>query len=229
MDVVLLLHVGTGAVAVAAGLAALLLPKGRPLHRLCGRVFAGTMIVSALAGSFLALMKPEYITLLAGSFTIYLVGSSLMTVRPVGERPVATALICMLCAISIAVAGSIWASEALASQDGTKTGYGADVYLVFAVLAALSGAADLSVAIRRKLHGKQRLARHLWRMTLALYIAVGSLFTGPGASVFSREVRESGVLVLPEFIVLGLMVIWLARTYLRRSGKSRMPSPRATT
>ncbi len=55
---------------------------------------------------------------------------------------------------------------------------------------------------RHPLSRQQGVLRPLWRMGLALFIAVGSAFGGPGAAVFPDFVRESGALVLPEVLVL---------------------------
>ena len=66
------------------------------------------------------------------------------------------------------------------------------------------------------LRGAARLRRHLWRMCVALFIATGSFFLGQ-AKVFSPAIRESGLLPVPVFVVLAVMVYWLWRVRARRT------------
>ncbi|RIJ20412.1 hypothetical protein D1224_14910 [Henriciella barbarensis] len=226
MTILMLLHIIAGTAAVAAGGPALALRKGSPLHRASGLGFVVSMVISALAGTILAGLKPEFITLLAGFFTIYLVLSSWMTMQGWGQGGGVVAGGCLVPAVLIATVGGIWGTEALASPDGLKTGYSAEPYLVFAAIVGLAGLGDLSVIVRKGIRGRQRTARHLWRMSLALFIAVGSLFTGPGSSIFPQSIRDTGLLSLPELLVLSLMVFWLIRVFVGRELRARSPVSR---
>ena len=49
-------------------------------------------------------------------------------------------------------------------------------------------------------------------MCIGFFIAAGSAFTGPGASAFPEAVRDSGILSLPELIIVLLMFLWLWKT-----------------
>jgi hypothetical protein len=60
------------------------------------------------------------------------------------------------------------------------------------------------------LQGAPRIARHLWRMCFALYIATASFFLGQ-SQVFPKAVRSSGLLPVPVLLVIGIMLFWLAR------------------
>jgi hypothetical protein len=62
----------------------------------------------------------------------------------------------------------------------------------------------------RGLQGARRIARHLWRMCFALFIAAGSFFLGQ-AQVFPEPIRKSGLLPIPVLLVLLLMFFWLVR------------------
>lgn len=199
-----------------AGATALLAPKGAAWHRAAGTLFALTMIVTAAAGAGAALLKSQMITTLAGVFACYLVTSSWLTVaRP--AMGTAAHLVLLAAALGIAAAGTVLGlqvQEAVAA--GAKDPFGAEPYFFFAGLAAVAAAGDAFAAFRRGLGGALRIARHLWRMTFALFIAVGSFFTGPGASAFPDGLRGSPLLSAPEFIVLALMFFWLGYTLLGR-------------
>ncbi|MDN3546652.1 MAG: hypothetical protein ACK4S6_14000 [Roseateles asaccharophilus] len=193
-------HLLTGTLAVCSGFTALLAPKGRRVHRLAGCLFVPSMVLMALSGSLMALLKPMPIASMAGLATLYLVLSAWLTVHPRGQNPRWIRLLC-LAAAAIALA-----CMALGLM---RTGTQAVPYYFFGVLVALAGALDLRQLIKGPAQGRHRLARHLWRMCLALFIAAGSLFTGPGAVIFPAAWRNSGWMSLPENLTLLIMLAWL--------------------
>ena len=69
---------------------------------------------------------------------------------------------------------------------------------MLAMMTAIGAVADLTLLVRGPVSPHHRIARHLWRMGLAYFIAVGSFFTGPGARIFPEALRESGLLSLPR-------------------------------
>ena len=83
-----------------------------------------------------------------------------------------------------------------------------------------------------RLEGAQRIARHLWRMCFALFVASGSFFLGQ-AQVFPKPVRIYPLLAIPALLPLLLMLYWLARVlftrwYERRADSFKpMPQPRS--
>lgn len=216
MSDILFAHIAAGSVAVIAGATALAAAKGGSWHRAAGTLFVLTMIVTAVAGAGAAFLKSQMVTVLAGVFTCYLVSSSWLTVaRPTMGN--AVHLVLLTLALSIAAAGvghGLHVQELVAA--GGKDPFGAEPYFFFAGLALLAAAGDAFTAFRGGLAGAQRIARHLWRMTFALFIAVGSAFTGPGASAFPEGLRGSPLLSAPELIVLALLIFWLGYTLFSR-------------
>jgi hypothetical protein len=77
---------------------------------------------------------------------------------------------------------------------------------------------DLTVILRRGIAGRQRIARHLWRMHLGYFTAVGSFF--PGQLQFFPEyiqnIRPLILLFIPPFSVAGLMIFWLLYVWLTK-------------
>ena len=63
---------------------------------------------------------------------------------------------------------------------------------------------------RSGLAGPERLARHLWRMCTALFVAAGSLFLGQ-PKVFPPSIRHSPWLLAPEILILAALVYWMIR------------------
>ena len=66
------------------------------------------------------------------------------------------------------------------------------------------------------LRGARRLARHLWRMCFALFIAAASFFLGQ-ADEFPEPLRIPALLALPVLAVLLAMLYWLWRVRIRRT------------
>ncbi len=81
-----------------------------------------------------------------------------------------------------------------------------------ALLAALG---DLRLLMGRVLQGANRIARHLWRMCLAMFIATGSFFLGQ-AKVFPDALRKPALLAIPVLLVLLLMLYWWVRVLLTK-------------
>ncbi|CAN0585999.1 unnamed protein product, partial [Laminaria digitata] len=81
---------------------------------------------------------------------------------------------------------------------------------ILAALAVLFGAQDVAVIRRGGCTGKHRIARHLWRMCLSLFIAVTIFFLGNN-DVLPEVLRTPFFLTAPIVAVPALMVFWLVR------------------
>ena len=64
--------------------------------------------------------------------------------------------------------------------------------------------------LRRGISGTHRVARHLWRMCFALFVAASSLFLAR-QQYFPDLMRRSGSLYLLSFLPLVVMIFWLVR------------------
>lgn len=100
-NLVLILHVVAGTIALFAGIVAMSSRKGTRTHRMAGTVFFVSMLVMAVFADYLAIAIPEQIpNLFIGTFTIYLVATAWLTVRR-KERfvgiPEKIALLVILC------------------------------------------------------------------------------------------------------------------------------------
>ncbi len=220
MSDIMIAHIGAGTIAVLAGATALFARKGSRLHRAAGNAFFVSMLIASGVGAYAAFTKPEMITFLAGVFTCYLVATAWMTVmRPEGGERGGAGLFDgagLVAALAIGGGGILFGLEAQNNAAGLKDGYSAEPYFFFGGLALFAALLDASVILRRGVAGRQRIARHLWRMSFALYIAAGSLFTGPGSKAFPEFLKGSPILSAPETIVMVLMVFWLARVLLTK-------------
>ena len=219
---VLVVHIVAGIISLPAGAMALLVRKGSRLHRAAGNVFFMAMLVMAAGGAYRAIVRSELINLLAGVFTLYLVVTARLTVMRKERETGLSELGLMLVALAAGTTSLIFGWQAANSATGLKAGDPAAAYFIFASLALLCAAADIRMLIRGGFAGAQRIARHLWRMGFALFIAAGSFFlgtasdpvlrrTGLRARLFSAAVRQTHLPEVPVLIVVMLTIFWLCR------------------
>ncbi|HEX2207534.1 MAG TPA: DUF2306 domain-containing protein [Longimicrobium sp.] len=215
MRTMLLIHVAGGGVGIVTGYLALFAPRGADLHRRAGVVFVGSMLTMALAGTWLAVGEAQLGNITAGLLTAYLVVTALTTMRPSTAASRRVERGAMIVALATGVASLSLALQSVLTGEGTRDGVPVVMYLLFGVIALLSGLSDLPVMRAGGVRGPRRLRRHLWRMCFALFIATGSFFLGQ-ADEFPERLRVWPVLSVLAFAPLVLMVYWLWRVRARR-------------
>lgn len=206
-------HVGFGAVAIAAGAAALAARKGQKTHVGAGHLFVVSMGASSALGAALGLLKPEshYITFHAGVLALTLLASGWLAARASSGVTGAAVWIVGLINLANTAALVVLGLRAQTMSDGMLFGFLAADYFFLSGMAFLAVVGDANLAFRQALSDRHRVARHLWRMCLAFFIAAGSAFTGPGANAFPESVRSTEILALPELAIITLMLCWLIR------------------
>lgn len=223
---ILFLHIAGGTVGMLAGAAALTVRKGSRPHRLAGHAFFVSMLfmtaIGAAVSPFLTAPDgaPRWFDALAGTLAFYLVATGWATVR---RRPGTTGrfeILACLFATLAAIAAAMLGAQAAASPGATLAGYGPQGYYFFAGLLALGAGLDLKLILRGGISGTPRLARHVWRLGLALFIAAGAFFFGQ-QRVMPEFVRGSPWLAVPPFAVLALMSFWLVKLRLDRFLRQR--------
>ena len=91
--------------------------------------------------------------------------------------------------------------------------------------AALAGAVgDMRVLAFGTLEGNRRIARHLWRMCLAMFIATLSFFLGQSQAI-PAPLRIFPLLAAPVLLVLVLLVYWFVRVRFTRWRPARHAPP----
>ena len=211
---VLTLHIGGGVVGLGSGAVAAVAAKGGRVHRAAGNVFFVAMLtmgaMAAVASPFMSSL-PQQANLVGGIFTFYLVSTAWMTVRrPEGRTGRLEVAVAPLAPIAAALA--IWFLWRIAEDPPPpapgQTPPQATYFIVG--IAVLAACGDAHAILRGGLSGAQRLARHLWRMCLALFFAAGSFFLGQ-QQLLPALARGSPLLFLPALAPLVLMVFWLVR------------------
>lgn len=210
------IHITAGLLALASGAVALYAAKGSALHRKGGMVFVVAMLVMTSSAVLIAaFLRPNPVNVVAGTLTFYLVSTGLLTVRrPVAQmRGLAAGF--MLVALAASAFALLLAFEALHSPTGKVGSVPPQPLFMFAAVGTVAALGDARMLWAGGIQGARRLARHLWRMSFAMWIATASFFLGQ-ADLFPEAIRKSGLLAIPVLLVLALLVYWLARVLLQR-------------
>lgn len=203
---ILAAHIAGGLLAIAVGAVALAARKGGSVHKKAGTWFLGSMLVLAVTAAILEpFREPEPGSPIVGIFVCYFVLTSWVTARrrdgTIGWFEIGACVV----ALGIAAA-TLWG----AMTGGSTTPVGQGPVFALAGILLLAGLLDLNAILRKKLTAVQRLARHLWRMCFAFFIATGSFFIGQ-QDVLPAAVRGSPVLLALGLAPLAVMAFWLIR------------------
>ena len=209
-DAALTLHIGGGMAGLISGAVAAMAPKGGRWHRRAGKVFVASMLVMAGVGAVVAPLLPQRISIEAGIFTAYMVLSAWVTVRrgPARLGPLEFATIIAGVGSVAVAAWLIWIGSH--SRLGTIDGQDYQPVFVFAAIGVLAVALDVRVLSHGGITGAPRVARHVWRICLAFFVASTSLFLGQ-PRIFPMWLLQSGLLFVPALAPLGLLVFWMVR------------------
>jgi uncharacterized membrane protein len=210
-------HILAGSLSLVAGFVALYAAKGAPLHRKAGMFFVVVMLTMTTTGVVIAATRgaaPE-LNIPAALMTAYLVITALTAIRPPATGAKWLTLGLMLLALSVAVFDLTLGIEA-AGNGGRRQGIPAFPYFLFGIIGLIAVVGDLRMLRSGPPTGAPRIARHLWRMSFALFIAAMSFFFGQ-ADVIPEWLRIRPLLAVPPFAVLFTMLYWLWRVRFRRS------------
>ena len=217
------IHIAAGGLAIILGAVALSVKKGGIIHRRSGLLFVYAMLVMAVSASILSLLKGRADgNLLAGVLTAYFVGTALTTVRPVSSwtrRINAVALtVAVVLAAGCAFNGAWMISAPGSDSNGVPNQTAGMMSLIIGVLLVMAAAGDVRIMRFGIPRGGPRLARHLWRMCFALFIAAGSFFSlrERVAQILPEPFTTGPMRALPIVLLFGTMFYWLWRV--RRRG-----------
>lgn len=210
-------HIVGGSVSILSGAVAIFAKKGAGVHRAAGTAFFAAMVLATVSAGLVAPFQEiaRWTNTTAAVFTLYLVTTSWATVRRGAMKTGVFERLALVFAGGLAAMGIGLA----ALHAGTPRAEGFIFVWVFCTIAALAAICDARVLRAGGLDGPARTARHLWRMSLALLIAVLSFFVGQ-QKVMPEWMRGHPALYAPVIIVFVLMVFWLVRVWFSKAWKS---------
>jgi uncharacterized membrane protein len=208
-DALLFLHIAGGTVGMVSGATAMLAKKGQRLHRIAGNVFTVGMLTMAGIGAAVApfLNEDQWTNTTAAVFTLYLVSTAWTAgKRRDGEagRFERTAMFVPVGIAAMAVSVVFFFAGKTPPEDF------ATVY-VFGLLSAVAVAGDLNLIGKGGLSGSSRVARHVWRMTFALFVAMGSFFFGQ-QKFLPEAIQGTFIPAIPVLSMLALGAYGFVRT-----------------
>jgi hypothetical protein len=201
------------------GAVALSVKKGGTIHRRSGLLFVCAMIVLGTTASMLGFLKsPTDGNVFAGFMTAYFVGTALTTVRPVSPWTRRINVAALTVAVGLALVDIAAGVKAFNSPGGFLNGVPFLMLLFLATVMLLAAAGDVRIMRFGVPRGGPRLARHLWRMCFALFIAAGSFFSirERVAKILPEPLTTAPMRALPILLLFGTMFYWLWRVRGRR-------------
>jgi hypothetical protein len=178
------------------------------------------MLCLGASGAYIGFMKTQMGNVFSGVLTFYLVATAWTTAR---RRDGKTGIFdwgALLFALGVVAGLVTYGLETANSQTGSKDGVPPGMFFFLGSVALLAAAGDVRMLVRGGVSGSQRIARHLWRMCFALFIASGSFFMGR-QQLFPALVRKTYVLLLLTILPLILMVFWLIRVRVTNAYKRK--------
>jgi hypothetical protein len=218
------IHIVAGGLAIVLGAVALTVKKGGAIHRSSGMLFVYAMVVMGVTASILEFRRSSSVTNLFAAFmTVYFVGTALTTVRPASRWTRVINVVALTVAVGLALVAIAGGVEGV-NKPGLSPGgvpfrtIGVMSFILGAVL-LLSAAGDVRIMRFGMPRGRPRLARHLWRMCFALFIAAGTFFSirERVAKVLPEPFTTGPMRALPIVLLFGAMFYWLWRVRGRRT------------
>jgi hypothetical protein len=218
---VYVLHIGGGTVGLFSGAIAAVARKGGRLHRTAGNVFFVSMLVMAAFAGYLAVVVPGQIAnLFGGAFVFYLVVTAWLAAwRPAGsigmpEKIAFAAILCFFLPFAVLTFQVATGYSFLFKDAAPIRGPEVVALYVMTFVIAIAAASDAKVVLAGGIRGPARLARHLWRMCVALTMATGSAFTNGLPRLLPGPMHVTGIYFVPMLLPLGLLLFWMIRVRL---------------
>src|SRR5262249_7164402 len=205
------IHIAAGGLAIVLGAVALSVKKGGTIHRRSGLLFVYAMFVLGITAAILG-------NVLGGLMTVYFVGTALTTVRPESPWNRRSNVAALAVAVGLALIDIVFGVKAFNSPRGVLNGVPFLMLFFLATVMILAAAGDMRTIRFGMPGGRPRLARHLWRMCFALFIAAGSFFSirTRVAKILPEPFTTAPMRALPILLLFGAMFYWLGRVRGRR-------------
>jgi uncharacterized membrane protein len=203
---ILPIHIAAGGVALVLGALALIVKKGGSIHRRSGLLFVYASLVMGISAAILGNVG-------GGLMTVYFVVTALTTVRPVSPWVRRINVAALLLVVGLAFVDILGGVKAFNSPGRSLNGIPFLMLFFIATIMILAALGDVRIMRFGVPRGGPRLARHLWRMCFALFIAAGSFFSirERVAKILPEPLTTAPIRMLPILLIFGAMFYWLWR------------------
>jgi uncharacterized membrane protein len=205
------IHIAAGGLALVLGAVALSVKKGGTIHRRSGLLFVCAMLVMGGTAAILGNVG-------GGLMTVYFIVTALTTVRPVSPWTRGMNVAALTVAVGLALVDIAGGVKAFNSPRRLLNGVPFPMFFFLATVLILAAIGDTRIMRSGMPRGGPRLARHLWRMCFALFIAAGSFFSirSRVAKILPEPFTTAPMRALPILLLFGAMFYWLWRVRGRR-------------
>ncbi len=209
---ILPIHIAAGGLALILGGVALSVKKGGNIHRRSGVLFVYAMLVMGISAAILGNVG-------GGLMAVYFVVTALTTVRPASPWTRGLNIAALVVVLGLAILDILGGVKAFNSPKGNLDGVPFAMLFFLAAIMILAAIGDLRVMRFGVPRGGPRLARHLWRMCFALFIAAGSFFSirQRVAKILPEPFTSGPMRALPILLVFAAMFYWLWKVRRRRT------------
>src|SRR5205085_6569328 len=127
--------------------------------------------------------------------------------------------VALLVVVGLAAGDIFGGVKAFNTPRGFLNGVPFFMFFFLATVMSLAAFGDVRIMRFGMPNGRPRLARHLWRMCFALFIAAGSFFSirARVAKIFPAPLTTAPMRALPIVLLFGAMFYWLWRVRGRRA------------
>jgi hypothetical protein len=213
------IHIAAGGLAIVLGGVALSVKKGGTIHRRTGLLFVYAMLVMGTSAAVLGIRTGAIGNVSGGLGASYFVVTALTTVRPESSWTRGVNVGALVVAAGLALLHVVAGVEAFNSPSGWRNGAPFQMLFFLAAIMTVAAIGDVRILRSGMPRGRPRLARHLWRMCFALFIAAGSFFSirARVAAILPEPFTTGPMRALPIVLLFGAMLYWLWRLRRRRT------------
>jgi hypothetical protein len=217
------IHVAAGGLALILGAVSLIVNKGGTIHRRSGLLFVYAMLVMGVSAAILGNVG-------GGLMTAYFVVTARTTVSRVSQWTRRIDVMALVMVVGLSLLTIVGGIKAFNDTGGVLDGVPFPMFFFLATVMSLAATGDVRVMRFGMPRGGPRLARHLWRMCFALFIAAGSFFSirARVAKILPEPFTTAPMRALPILLLFGAMFYWLwnirrRRTWPVLAGHNSMP------
>lgn len=207
---ILIIHICGGVVGLLSGIAAVSFGKGFRRHRMAGNIFFIAMLTMASTAAYLG-------NVFGGASALYLVTTGWLTAR---RREGQTSIFdwgALLFGLAVGVPIVTDGLRIVSGSIPPKAGVPVGMILFLGSVVLLAAAGDVRMLVRGGVFGRQRIARHLWRMCFGLFIATGSFLAQRRVLAFLGGPKIMLLAALPLIV----MIFWLIRVRFKNAYKGK--------
>jgi len=202
----LIFHIIAGILVLLFGSMALIASKGLRLHKLTGNIFFISMVILSLTTIYLEVQFDDFPIM--GIFSLYFASTSWLAVKRQAGTTGAFEVCAFLCIVMVSITFYKWGWDIVYNGKVLEGTLPLAMYFILGSFAAFAAILDLNMILRGGLVGAHRIARHLWRMCIALLLATMSFLS---QDIFPEFIQNTGLLWSPIILLLLIIVFWLCR------------------